>query len=149
MTIATNGSVGFDYRAIDKAGVREAWRHLTFKIDTRPPTIGVSLAGKAGDAASTWRGPVTLKPAFADATSGVAGRSVSLDGKPAKALTASTVVVERDGSHTVTFAATDAAGNRATTTRAFRIDTVAPTVTPAIPGDPVVAARPSPRTATA
>ena len=90
----------------------------------------MSLTGKAGDAASTWRGPVTLKPAFADATSGVAGRSVSLDGKPAKALTASTVVVERDGSHTVTFAATDAAGNRATTTRAFRIDTVAPTVTP-------------------
>jgi hypothetical protein len=111
VTIATNGSVGFDYRAIDRPASREAWRHLTFRIDTKPPTIGVSLTGKAGDAASTWRGPVTLKPAFADATSGVAGRSVSLDGRPAKALTASTVVVERDGSH-ITFAATDAAGNR-------------------------------------
>ena len=136
LTISTNGPVGLDYRAIDKAGIREAWRHLTFHIDTKVPTVGVSLTGKAGDAASTWRGPVTLKPAFTDATSGIAGKLVSIDGKPAKALKHPTVVVERDGSHTVAFTATDAAGNQATTTRAFRIDTVAPTVTPAVRGAP-------------
>ena len=92
------------------------------------------MTGKAGDVAATWRGPVTLKPAIADATSGVATKLVRIDGKAAKALKAATVAVDGDGTHTVTFSATDAAGNQSSTTRTFRIDTTAPTVTPTMPG---------------
>ena len=134
VTVSANGSTGLDYRAVDRAGIREPWRHLAFRIDTVAPTIGVAMTGKAGDVVATWRGPVTLKPAIADATSGVATKLVRIDGKAAKALKAATVAVDGDGTHTVTFSATDAAGNQSSTTRTFRIDTIAPTVTPAIPG---------------
>ena len=51
------------------------------------------------------------------------------------------MAVDGDGTHTVVFTATDAAGNRASSSRTFRIDTVAPVVTPASPagdaGQPV------------
>ena len=133
--IAANGRTAIDYRATDKAGNRGAWRHLAYRIDTRAPTIAVALNGTAGDAASTWRSEVTLRPAFADATSGVAGKLVSIDGKPAKALDAGSVVIRKDGGHVVKFTATDAAGNQATTSRTFRIDTVAPVVKPVVSGD--------------
>ncbi len=39
-TFSTNGSPVFEYSAIDKAGVRESWKKVTFKIDTKAPTIG-------------------------------------------------------------------------------------------------------------
>ena len=131
VTIAANGRATVDYRAIDKAGNRGPWRHLAYRIDSRVPAIAVAMNGTAGDAPSSWRSDVTLKPAFSDATSGVAGKLVAIDGKPAKALTQSSVVIEKDGSHVVAFTATDAAGNQATTSRTFRIDTVSPVVRPA------------------
>ena len=84
------------------------------------------MTGTAGDAGGTWRSAVTLKPTFTDATSGVAGRLVSIDGGPATALSGGSVVVEPDGAHVVAFTATDAAGNQSTTSRSFVIDTVAP-----------------------
>ena len=133
--IAANGRTTIDYRATDKAGNRGPWRHLAYRIDTRAPTIAVAMNGTAGDAVSSWRSEVTLKPNFADATSGVAGKLVSIDGKPAKALAAGSVVIKKDGGHVVAFTATDAAGNQATTSRSFRIDTVAPVVKPIAPGD--------------
>ena len=73
LTITRNGTTTLDYRATDKAGIREPWEHLTLRIDTRGPTITVASSGPAGDAPGTWRGPVTLKPTIGDATSGVAG----------------------------------------------------------------------------
>ncbi len=135
VTIAGNGRTTIDYRAVDKAGNRGAWHHLAYRIDTRPPAIAVAMNGTAGDAASTWRSEVTLKPAFADATSGVVGKLVAIDGKAAKALTSGSVVIKKDGGHVVAFTATDAAGNQATTSRSFRIDTVAPVLKPTVPGD--------------
>jgi flagellar hook assembly protein FlgD len=129
VTITANGSRTFEYRATDKAGVKEAWRKRTFRIDTRPPSITVAATGKAGDIAGSWRSAVTLTPTIADATSGVAGRLVSVDGAPAKPMKAAKVVVARDGTHLVAFTATDAAGNHATEQETFLIDTVAPTLT--------------------
>ncbi len=135
--VSANGRTTIDYRATDKAGNRESWQHLSFRIDSRAPSIAVGMSGTAGDATATWRGPVTLKPTFTDATSGVAGKLVAIDGKEAKALTTGSVVIEKDGNHVVAFTATDAAGNQATTSRAFRIDTVAPVVTtPLVAGKP-------------
>ncbi len=135
LTIARNGSTTVEYRATDMAGIREPWRHLTLRIDTRAPTISVATSGPAGDAPRTWRGPVTLKPTISDATSGVAGRLVSIDGGPAKALTTATVEVAKDGSHVVAFTGTDVAGNQSTTSVPLRIDSVAPVVTPDNHGD--------------
>ncbi len=129
VTLSGNGTRTFEYRATDKAGIREAWRHRTFRIDTLPPTIAIALAGTAGNATATWRGPVTLTPTIADATSGVAGKLVSVDGAPAAPLTTAKVTVAGDGTHVVAFSATDVAGNKSTARRTFTIDTVAPELT--------------------
>ena len=137
LTIAGNGRTTIDYRATDRAGNRGPWRHLTYRIDTRAPGIAVAMNGTAGDAASTWRSEVTLRPTFTDATSGVARRLVAIDGKAAKPLTSGSVVIEKNGAHVIAFTATDAAGNRTTTSRSFRIDTVEPVVKTTGPdGDP-------------
>jgi flagellar hook assembly protein FlgD len=130
VTVTANGRTTVEYRATDKAGIREAWHQLSFRIDTRPPSIGVGLTGTAGDAGGTWRSAVTLKPTFTDAISGMAGRLVSIDGGPATALSGGSVVVEPDGAHVVTFTGIDAAGNQATASRSFVIDTAPPVVTP-------------------
>ena len=95
----------------------------------------MASSGPAGDAPGTWRGPVTLKPTISDATSGVAGKLVSIDGGAAKALTTATVEIAKDGGHVVAFTATDAAGNQSTTSVSLRIDSVAPVVTPGDHGD--------------
>ena len=72
---------------------------------------------------------MTLTPTIADATSGVAGKLVSVDGAPAAPLTTAKVTVGGDGTHVVAFSATDVAGNESTARRTFTIDTVAPELT--------------------
>ena len=124
--VAVNGKPIVEYRATDRAGNREPWRALTLKIDTAPPVIAVPVTGKAGTTAGTWRGPVSVAATVSDATAGVASKTISVDSAPAIPLGSTPVVVDGDGSHTVTVAATDAAGNAATATAAFTIDTVAP-----------------------
>ncbi|HEY3334069.1 MAG TPA: FlgD immunoglobulin-like domain containing protein [Candidatus Limnocylindrales bacterium] len=138
-TVTTNGTPTFEYRATDKAGVREAWKALKLKIDTKAPAISIGYGGTAGDVAGMWRGPVTVTPTFSDPTSGVATRTVSVDGAAPVALTAASLVVDGEGAHTVEFGATDAAGNTSSRTGRFTIDTVAPTV---VTPDPVEGATP-------
>jgi len=134
-TFSTNGSPVFEYSAIDKAGVREPWKKVTFKIDTKAPTIGMAFDGAAGDTAGMFHGPVTVTPTFADATSGVASRTVSIDGADPVALTDASVVIDGDGTHTVIFRARDQAGNNAAKSAELTIDTVAPTVVTPEPVD--------------
>ena len=127
-TVGANGTQTFEYRATDRAGVREAWKKTTFRIDTRPPVITVPLAGKAGDAPGTWRGPVTIAPTVKDATSGVAAKRYRVDDADAKALTDEPIVVTGDGPHSVVVTGRDEAGNRSTVETAFTIDTTVPAV---------------------
>jgi flagellar hook assembly protein FlgD len=128
VTVGRNGTQVFEYRATDKAGVKEAWRSVKLRIDTKAPTIALALSGAAGDAEGTWRGPVTVTPTIRDATSGVAAVSFSIDGAPASKLTTATVVVEGDGPHEVAINARDVAGNRRIATAQLVIDTTAPVV---------------------
>jgi flagellar hook assembly protein FlgD len=127
-TLSANGVRELKYRAVDKAGVRESWKSMTFRIDTKPPTVAVAYEGNAGPTAGMFRGAVTVKPTFDDATSGVASKTVAIDGGETTALTASSVVVDGEGKHTVVFGAKDAAGNAMTKSFSFTIDTTAPTV---------------------
>jgi flagellar hook assembly protein FlgD len=126
--VAANGSHTFEYRAIDKAGIREGWKSLALKIDTKAPSIGLPLTGTAGAAAGTWRSAVTVTPAIKDNASGVAARSISIDGASAVALGADPVVVKGDGAHTVVVRAKDVAGNASSAKVSFVIDTTAPVV---------------------
>ena len=73
-----------------------------------------------------FRGPVTVKPAFDDASSGVASKTVAVDGGDPQPLTTASFVVDGEGGHTVTFGAKDLAGNAMTKSFTFAIDTVAP-----------------------
>ena len=61
----------------DRQGRRSARPGVTSRSRSTPgrPTIAVPLAGRPATRRRTWRGPVTVKPAFADATSGVAGEA--------------------------------------------------------------------------
>ena len=126
--VTVNGTRKLEYRAVDRAGVVEAWRSLTLRIDTAPPEIAFPLAGTAGAAGGTWRGPVTVLPAVTDATSGVGAATISVDGAAAGSLGTTPVVVSGDGTHAVTVAAKDVAGSAASATVTFLIDTVAPVV---------------------
>ena len=126
--IAANGTRTFEYRATDKAGIREAWKSVVFKIDTKAPVITLAPAGTAGDAEGTWRGPVSIATAIKDATSGVAAMRFSIDGGEPAALGTDPIKVKGDGPHTVTVTATDKAGNKATATLDLIIDTTAPVV---------------------
>ena len=125
-TLTANGVREFQYRAVDKAGVREAWKSITFRIDTKPPTVAVAYDGAAGTTAGMFRGPVTVKPTFDDASSGVASKTVAVDGGDPQPLTTASFVVDGEGGHTVTFGAKDVAGNAMTKSFTFAIDTVAP-----------------------
>jgi flagellar hook assembly protein FlgD len=117
VSVSGDGSRTFQYRATDKAGVKEPWHSKTLRIDLKGPSIPVAMSGKAGATAGTWRGPVTLDPTPADSGSGVAGVVARVDGGPAGAVPAAGVTVDGDGTHTV-----------ATVKRTFLIDTVAPVV---------------------
>ena len=140
VSYALDGTHLLEYRAIDRAGIREVWRPVTVKIDATAPTVSLELAGIEGEAATTWRGPVTVTAATGDATSGVASRTVSVDGGPAVALTGASVEVSGDGPHAITVTVTDVAGNRASASAMFAIDATAPVVTtpPAPPSIPTV-----------
>jgi flagellar hook assembly protein FlgD len=134
-TLSANGVREFQYRAVDKAGVREAWKSITFRIDTKPPTVAVAYDGAAGTIAGMFRGPVTVKPSFDDASSGVASKTVAIDGGDPQPLTTASFVVDGEGGHSVTFGAKDLAGNAMTKSFTFTIDTVAPTLVTPEPAD--------------
>ncbi len=135
--VSANGSHTFEYRAIDRAGIKGAWKAVALKVDTKAPTIALPLGGTAGTAAGTWRSAVTIKPAIKDNASGVATKTVRVDGAAAVALGTDPVVVDGDGIHTVTVRAKDAAGNAGTATVQFTIDTTKPVVElPAAPTTP-------------
>ncbi|MEU0465985.1 chitobiase/beta-hexosaminidase C-terminal domain-containing protein [Amycolatopsis sp. NPDC006131] len=113
VTITAVGTHMLHYRATDRAGNTSAVQMLSFTIaeagDLTPPVVTVQLAGPQN---WSWDyvGPVTVTLAATDEASGVARIQYSLDGnvftrynKP--------FVVDRVGTHTVRYRATDEAGN--------------------------------------
>ncbi|MFL4908498.1 OmpL47-type beta-barrel domain-containing protein [Streptomyces sp. MMS24-I2-30] len=106
------------YRATDKAGNVAADKSVQFTVvsappqDTTPPVTGVSVDGtRNSDGAYVGNAKVTVTAAD-EGGSGVAAVEYSLDGGPYLAYTAP-VVVDRAGAHTVSYRATDKAGNTA------------------------------------
>jgi plastocyanin len=104
------------YRATDKAGNVSAEKSVAFTVvsappqDTTPPVTGVSVDGtRNSDGAYVQNAKVTVA-ATDEGGSGVDRIEYSLDGGPYIAYTAP-VVVDRVGTHTVAYRATDKAGN--------------------------------------
>lgn len=110
------GSHTVRYRATDKAGNVSAEQSVRFTVvaatpqDTRPPVTGVTVDGtRNSDGAYVGNARVTVS-ATDGGGSGVAGVEYSIDAGPYLAYTAA-LVVDRAGTHTLAYRATDKAGN--------------------------------------
>ncbi|MDH6438454.1 plastocyanin [Streptomyces sp. SAI-144] len=110
------GSHTVRYRATDKAGNVAAEKSVRFTVvatapqDTTPPVTGVTVDGtRNSDGAYVGNAKVTVS-ATDEGGSGVAGAEYSIDAGPYLAYTAP-VVVDRAGTHTLAYRATDKAGN--------------------------------------
>ncbi|WP_020135480.1 OmpL47-type beta-barrel domain-containing protein [Streptomyces sp. 351MFTsu5.1] len=110
------GSHTVRYRATDKAGNVAAEKSVAFTVvaaapqDTVPPVTGVTVDGtRNSDGAYVGNAKVTVS-ATDTGGSGVAGIAYSIDAGPYLAYTAP-VVVDRAGTHTLAYRATDKAGN--------------------------------------
>jgi hypothetical protein len=110
------GSHTVRYRATDKAGNVAAEKSVRFTVvaaapqDTTPPVTGVTVDGtRNSDGAYVGNAKVTVS-ATDEGGSGVAGVEYSIDAGPYLSYTAP-VVVDRAGTHTLAYRATDKAGN--------------------------------------
>ncbi|MDH6606091.1 plastocyanin [Streptomyces sp. SAI-208] len=110
------GSHTVRYRATDKAGNVAAEKNVRFTVvaaapqDTVPPVTGVTVDGtRNSDGAYVGNARVTVS-ATDEGGSGVAGVEYSIDAGPYLAYGAP-VVVDRAGTHTLAYRATDKAGN--------------------------------------
>ncbi|MFG2456484.1 OmpL47-type beta-barrel domain-containing protein [Streptomyces sp. NPDC048523] len=110
------GSHTVRYRATDKAGNVAAEKSVRFTVvaaapqDTTPPVTGVTVDGtRNSDGAYVGNAKVTVSATDVGG-SGVAGVEYSIDAGPYLAYTAP-VVVDRAGTHTLAYRATDKAGN--------------------------------------
>ncbi|MFC8428642.1 OmpL47-type beta-barrel domain-containing protein [Streptomyces sp. NPDC057253] len=110
------GSHTVRFRATDKAGNAAAEKSVRFTVvaaapqDTVPPVTGVTVDGtRNSDGAYVGNARVTVS-ATDEGGSGVAGIEYSIDAGPYLAYTAA-VVVDRAGTHTLAYRATDRAGN--------------------------------------
>ncbi|MER6919931.1 chitobiase/beta-hexosaminidase C-terminal domain-containing protein [Streptomyces spiralis] len=103
------------YRATDKAGNTSVEQSVSFSVvaappqDTTPPEVSASVSGTK-DAAGNYVGSATVTVTATDSGSGVAATEYSLDGGPYLQYSGP-VAVNRAGSHTFLYRASDKAGN--------------------------------------
>ncbi|WP_442813051.1 OmpL47-type beta-barrel domain-containing protein [Streptomyces sp. NBC_01800] len=108
------------YRATDKAGNTSPAKSVDFTVvapeppkDTTPPDTSATVSGTK-DSAGNYVSSATVTLTASDADSGVAGIEYSLDGASYSNYTAP-VAVTSVGRHTLTYRATDKAGNTSPT----------------------------------
>ncbi|HEX9566748.1 MAG TPA: hypothetical protein VGA48_04045 [Thermoplasmata archaeon] len=120
VTLQGDGAHAVDYYATDLAGNNEVPLTVTFQIDTVAPTTTSRLDGTlAGD--GSYLSAVTVTLTASDARSGVDSEQYQVDGGVLRTY-AQPFSVGGNGTHTVSFFATDVAGNiEFTQSRSFRI----------------------------
>ena len=103
------------YRATDQAGNTSTPQSVSFTVveppkpDTTPPTVTAAVTGQR-DGTGAYVGTATVTLSAADTESGVDRVEYSLDGG-AYAGYSAPVTVNQPGQHTVSYRATDKAGN--------------------------------------
>ena len=118
VTISSDGVHTLAYRSTDSAGMVEADKSCTVKLDTTAPAT-------ADDAPTAWRRAVTVHLAASDAGSGVATTQYNLDG--GGWTTGTEVTISSDGVHTLAYRSTDNAGRvEADKSCTVRIDRMRP-----------------------
>ncbi|MFE6904076.1 OmpL47-type beta-barrel domain-containing protein, partial [Streptomyces sp. NPDC057717] len=116
--VSSVGEHAVAYRATDKAGNTSAVKSVSFTVvasspaDTTAPDTSASVSGTK-DASGDYVSSATVTVSASDSGSGVDKVEYSLDGGPYLPYTAP-VAVDRAGSHTFLYRATDKAGNTST-----------------------------------
>ncbi len=114
-TVTGDGAHTVTFSSTDNAGYSETPHSVTFSVDATPPTTTASVSG------------ATVTMAAADATSGVASTSYSIDNGAQQIYTAP---ITLSGSHTISYFSTDRAGN-AETPKTLTVQIAPPPVTTA------------------
>ncbi|MCX4472671.1 DUF1080 domain-containing protein [Micromonospora sp. NBC_01655] len=118
LTVNAPGEHRVDYRATDVAGNTSGTRSVDFTVvappdpDTTAPTVTAALSGER-DGDGAYVGAATVTITATDTESGVATIEYSLDSQPFTAYSGA-FAVNRPGQHTVSYRATDNAGNTST-----------------------------------
>ncbi|MET8312030.1 family 16 glycoside hydrolase [Micromonospora sp. NPDC005173] len=146
VTVSQPGQHTLSYRATDKAGNTSAAQSVSFTVvrppapDTTPPTASAGVTGQRNDAGA-YVGSATVTLSATDTESGVDRIEYALDGGAYAAYSAP-VSVNQPGQHTVSYRATDKAGNTsAAQSVSFTVveppaqDTTPPTATAAVTGE--------------
>ncbi|MGK5739955.1 OmpL47-type beta-barrel domain-containing protein [Micromonospora sp. URMC 103] len=146
VSVSQPGQHTVSYRATDKAGNTSAAQSVSFTVaqpspdDTTAPTATAAVTGQQ-DATGAYVGSATVTVSATDTESGVDKIEYSLDGGAYAAYTAP-VSVNAVGQHTLTYRATDKAGNTsAVQSVSFTVvpppadDTTAPTVSAMLHGE--------------
>ncbi|MFI7519992.1 OmpL47-type beta-barrel domain-containing protein [Micromonospora globbae] len=146
VTVNQPGQHTLTYRATDNAGNTSSPQSVSFTVveapptDTTPPTVTAAVTGERNDDGA-YVGSATVTLSATDTESGVDRVEYSLDGA-AYATYSAPVTVNRPGQHTVSYRATDKAGNTSspqsvsfTVVEAPPTDTTPPTVTAAVTGE--------------
>ncbi len=110
----------FDYQATDADGIQEPLKTAAINVDYTPPSfIALSPGGLVTSA------DVPVAWTVSDPMSGVDHYDVSVDGGAFMSVGRNTTLQRSwsDGDHQVVILAVDAAGNQATATLSFRVDT--------------------------
>ncbi|WP_377267188.1 OmpL47-type beta-barrel domain-containing protein [Peterkaempfera sp. SMS 1(5)a] len=146
IAVTTPGDHTLTYRATDKAGNTSADQTTTFTIatpttkDTTPPQTSATVTGDK-NADGQYTGTATVTLTATDTESGVDHIDYTLDGGTSTAYT-TPIAVTTPGDHTLTYRATDKAGNTsADQTTTFTIatpttkDTTPPQTSATVTGD--------------
>jgi hypothetical protein len=122
----SDGKHNVELTAADHAG-NIVNSSTSFAIDTKSPSISVSIKGKTGT--SNWyASETTVSASASDSTSGIASIEVSIDGGSYQSYSSS--ITFPNGKHTIQFRAEDKAGNSTETSKqTILIDLNSPTVT--------------------
>ena len=120
------------FQAVDLAGRVEALRTVQLKVDLTAPVLSNATAGTLGNA-GWFVSAVNLTLGAADATSGVANLTASVDGGPHAAVNG-TLRLATTGAHAVVVRATDLAGLLMEETLTVKVDLAAPVATASLSG---------------
>ena len=116
--------------APDNAG-NTATTSATIKLDTVPPSLGASASPVDG-VGGWYVSPAIVNATASDATSGLAGVQVRVDGGDWQ--DGSTVTVDTDGTHSAEFQAWDQAGNHSSTSPLMvQVDSTPPVADASLP----------------
>lgn len=135
-TLADDGNFSVRLEATSTTGFSNRTNVLTFRTDITPPNVSANVTGTR-DYNNVTYGVAATRIALAanDTLSGVAGITYRIgDGSP-RAYTAPIAITGDDGDWTLSWTATDVAGNKAGDSLTLKVDSTGPEIRVAEPGD--------------